>query len=215
MNNLLLRFNIFLTFLLSSLLVACVSPDKGRNLNDPSLKGVEIAKQSCSNCHGLTGQSISQQFPKLAGQQEAYLKAQLTDFKGHIRKDLNGTEYMWGVTNLTSQQVSELSAYFSSQAPMKGSRKQNAETKLGESIFNNGLASQQVLACNSCHGPQALGISEIPRLAGQHENYLYKQIMVFKNTDDRPRGQTMKQVIHNMNEEQAHAVSAYLSSMGE
>ncbi len=199
--------------LLASLLVACVSPDKGRNLNDPSLKGAQIAVQACSNCHGINGQAMSQQFPKLAGQQVEYLKAQLTDFKGHARKDLSGTQYMWGITNLTQTQVEELATYFSTQPPMKGTRVKNAETQIGESIFKNGLASQGVMACSNCHGQEALGVAEIPRLAGQHPNYLYKQIMVFKNTDDRPRGQAMKQIIHNMNDERAHAVAAYLSSL--
>jgi len=215
MNTKLHKVYLYLIYIFFSSLAACVSTDKGRNLNDPSLKGEEIAKQSCSNCHGLNGESISQQFPKLAGQQEAYLKAQLIDFKGHIRKDLNGTEYMWGVTNLTSNQVGELAVYFSSQKPMKGSGQKSPATGLGESIFKKGLPSQQVLACNTCHGAQALGAAEIPRLAGQHSNYVYKQIMVFKNTDDRPRGQVMSQITHNMNDEQARAVSAYLASLEE
>ena len=200
-----------LTALFCASLVACVSPDKGRNLNDPSISGVDIAKQSCSNCHGLNGQSISQQFPKLAGQQLDYIKAQLTDFKGHVRKDINGTQYMWGITNLTTKQVEELAIYFSTQPAMKGTGVRGPDFALGESIFKNGLPSQGVLSCNSCHGPEALGVAEIPRLAGQHSNYLYKQIMVFKMTDDRPRGQAMKQIIHNMNEDQAKAVASYLS----
>ena len=199
--------------LFCSLLFGCVSSDRGRNLNDPSLSGEDIAKQSCSNCHGLNGQSISQQFPKLAGQQVAYLRVQLADFKGHIRKDVNGTQYMWGITNLTPAQVEELATYFASQPTMSGSKIKGADFKLGEDIFKNGLPTQGVLACSSCHGPQALGAGEIPRLAGQHSNYLYKQIMVFKLTDDRPRGEAMKQIIHNMTDEQAHAVSNYLSSM--
>jgi len=213
MNYKLHTLKIIPALVLAILLVACVSPDKGRNLNDPSLKGVDIAQQACSNCHGMTGQSISQQFPKLAGQQEAYLKAQLIDFKGHVRKDLNGTQYMWGITNLTAAQVDELATYFSSQSAMKGSGVITAQTKLGESIFKEGLPSQGVLSCSSCHGPSALGVAEIPRLAGQHSSYLYKQIMIFKNTDDRPRGQAMKQIIHNINDEQARAVAAYLSSL--
>ena len=201
--------------LLSLLLTACISPstDKGRNLNDPKTKGIDIAIQDCSNCHGLNGQSVSAQFPKLAGQQPDYLKAQLTDFKGHTRRDVFGTQFMWGFTNLTQLQVDQLAEYFSSQPPMKGKVNSSANLKEGESIFNNGLPAQGVLACSSCHGPQALGVGEIPRLAGQHSSYLYKQIMVFKYTDDRPRGQVMKQIIHNINNEQALSVAGYLSSL--
>jgi cytochrome c553 len=198
------------------LLTGCISPDKGRSLNDPNVSGEEIARQACSNCHGLTGQSTSQQFPKLAGQQQEYLKAQLTDFKGHARKDLNGTQYMWGITNLTTSQVDELAAYFSSQSPMKSSNVQKLEiNQIGESIFKNGIPSQGVLACSNCHGQDANGAGEIPRLSGQHSSYLYKQIMIFKFTDDRPRGQAMKQIIHNMNDEQANAVSVYLSTVNQ
>ena len=213
MNHQLHKFKFIFTLLISIALVACVSPDKGRNLNDPSLKGNEIAIQSCSNCHGITGQSTSQQFPKLAGQQESYLRAQLTDFKGHLRKDINGTQYMWGMTNLTTKQIDELASYFATQPAMRGTKAQGPEIILGESIFKNGLPLQQVLSCSSCHGQDALGAADIPRLAGQHNNYLYKQILIFQTTDDRPRGQVMKQIIHNINDQQARDVALYLSNL--
>src|ERR1700710_2374829 len=50
----------------------------------------------------------------------------------------------------------------------------------GASLFTDGDASRSLPACVSCHG--AGGNSTItanPKLAGQHEEYLYKQLVDF------------------------------------
>lgn len=56
-----------------------------------------------------------------------------------------------------------------------------ADPAKGEALFSNGDAARGVMACIACHG--AAGNSAIPqnpKLAAQHEAYIYKQLGDFK-----------------------------------
>src|SRR5664279_2206343 len=97
---------------------ACANLPRSRDLANPDVHGKVLAQQVCSNCHGVTGISISPNIPILAGQQEAYLVAQLKDFRKQSRRDPAGFEYMWGISrSLTDNQIDELAKYFSAQRP--------------------------------------------------------------------------------------------------
>ncbi|MDE2417865.1 MAG: cytochrome c4 [Burkholderiales bacterium] len=195
-------------------LSACTNIQSSRNVNDSTVAGKTIAVQVCSSCHGVTGESTSPMFPKLAGQQRQYLVAQLTDFKGHDRSDSRGAEYMWGFTHLTDKQVGELADYFSAQSPMKGRMDAGPALARGKVIFDSGIPEKGVVQCSSCHGPVGQGNESFPRLAGQHSNYVFEQIKVFQLTDKRPRGAAMKQVTHELSDTDALAVSKYIESLG-
>jgi cytochrome c553 len=196
-------------------LAACTNLKSSRDVADPAVSGRVLAVQVCSSCHGVTGESTSPMFPKLAGQQKDYLLAQLTDFKGHERSDSRGTEYMWGFTHLTGKQVDELADYFSSQAPMRGQAEAaDASLARGEAIFRQGLPDQGVVQCASCHGASGEGQGVFPRLAGQHAHYVLEQIKVFQLTNQRPRGAVMKEAIHDLSDADARAVARYVASLG-
>ncbi|WP_155419476.1 c-type cytochrome, partial [Chromobacterium subtsugae] len=46
-----------------------------------------LARTWCANCHGTDGNSISPLFPRIAGQQAAYLQQQLKLFREKSRSD--------------------------------------------------------------------------------------------------------------------------------
>ena len=196
------------------LLTACVSSPNGRNVNDPLASGPSIAAQVCSNCHGLTGESTSPMFPKLAGQQRDYLLAQLADFKGHERSDSRGVQYMWGFTHLSAKQVDDLAGYFADQTPMRAVPAAAAEVTRGKALFEGGAPGEGAMPCATCHGAQAEGNGPIPRLGGQHPAYVLEQIKVFQLTDARPRGAAMKQVTHALSDADAQAIAHYIGSLG-
>lgn len=174
---------------------------------------VKLAHTVCSACHGYDGDSTSPQFPKLAGQQREYLLAQLTDFKGHVRADATGQQFMWGFTRLTTTQIEGLADYFSSQPPMKGHGVPSGDR--GATLFQQGSATAGIAACVSCHGAQGQGNGQFPRLAGQHADYVYKQLKVFQETNDRPRGAPMQAITHNLNDADARALAQYVSTLGQ
>ncbi|AYE30838.1 c-type cytochrome [Burkholderia pseudomallei] len=66
-------------------------------------------------------------------------------------------------------------------------------------------------ACASCHGQNGQGAGTFPRLAGQHADYLRRQIDVFRN-GTRANAPVMSAVAHTLDGEQAKAVAAWLQS---
>ena len=88
----------FLTISMVMLTVSCSNVDRSRSFGDPSVNGKTLAQQVCSNCHGIDGNSGSEQFPKLAGQQKEYLLLQLKSFNDHSRTDRLAQEIMAGMS---------------------------------------------------------------------------------------------------------------------
>ncbi len=204
-------------FLLATALAmaGCSNLERSRNLADARVPATTLAQQVCSNCHGITGNSVSPNFPNLAAQVETYLVAQLTAFRSHGRHDPAGFEYMWGISrNLTDEQIKGLAAYYAArplQAPaIKGDPLRLAA---GQAIFDAGVAAKGVTPCKTCHGANGEGTPEAPRIAGQHADYIVKQLRVFQRTDDRPEGSVMKLVAHEMTRENVIDVAAYLQGL--
>ena len=193
-------------------LMGCTGTSEEESQDTSAMSGIAMADNVCSLCHGLTGESVSPMFPKLAGQQKEYLKLQLTDFKRHVRSDATGSRYMSGFTHLTGTQIAELADYFSSQRAMKA----DADTPdaRGELIFRQGLPEMGVSACSACHGSDGRGNGQIPRVAGQHASYMTHQIMVLQQNGQRPNGAPMKQVDHALSQADAESVARYMATLG-
>jgi cytochrome c553 len=191
---------------------ACHDMEHTRQVDNAAVPGKTIALQVCSNCHGVRGVSVSPTFPKLAGQPHDYIVAQLTDLRSHKRADPNAQRYMWGFTHLTDKQIDELATYFSMQKTELGAADQPEVMEKGRSIYAHGLPDHGVAACITCHGQHGEGKAEFPRLAGQHSEYVVRQLDVFRHTDSRPRGQVMKEVCANMTDEEMQAVAAYVEA---
>ncbi|OXJ38686.1 cytochrome c4 [Burkholderia sp. HI2714] len=190
----------------------CHDLERSREVDNPAVSGKTIALQVCSNCHGATGVSVSPMFPKLAGQRKEYLVDQLNDFKHHARADPNAKRYMWGFTHLTDAQIDQLAEYFSSQPAALGEVGDRLLVDTGKAIFVSGLPDKGVAACIGCHGQHGEGMSGFPRLAGQHADYVLKQLRIFRETDTRPRGAVMKSVCSNMTEQDMRAVAAFVEA---
>jgi len=204
-----------LAVVLAGLAADCANLPRSRDTANPNVSGQTLAMQVCSNCHGVTGNSISPNFPNLAQMPEAYLAAQLAEFKRHSRQDPQGFEYMWGLShNLTDKQIQELATYFSSQKLEKRAVEGKPERiEAGKTIFTNGVPGKSIPPCGSCHGPDGMGVATFPRIAGQHVDYLIKQLEVFQRTNQRPDGSIMKTVAHELTKQNILDVSDYLQAM--
>ena len=200
---------------LVSVATGCANEPRSRDTANPNVSGQTLAMQVCSNCHGTTGNSTSPEFPNLAAQQEAYIVAQLSAFKAHSRQDPPGPEYMWGLSrSLTDKQIQELATHFSAQKlqplPAEGKPEQ---IEAGKTIFTGGIPDKGIPPCASCHGPMGQGNAGFPRIAGQHADYLVKQLTNFQRTNERPEGPVMKTVAHNLTRENMVNVADFLQAM--
>lgn len=190
----------------------CTNTQRSRDLANVNVPPTVTAIQVCSDCHGVDGTSVSPNFPRLAGQPVEYLTAQLQNFRSHHRSDPAGYEYMWGLTHgLTDAQIAGLAEYFSAQVPRRNASVQPALLPLGKKIFEEGVPERGTPPCSACHGADGKGMGTFPRLALQHQEYLIKQLRVFKSTEQRP-GTPMTQVTHNLTSREIKSVAAYLQA---
>ncbi|WP_332853267.1 c-type cytochrome [Duganella sp. S19_KUP01_CR8] len=84
----------------------------------------------------------------------------------------------------------------------------------GGTLFDSGDNARGLPACVSCHG--AGGNSTIavnPKLAGQHEGYLYKQLVNFSG-DDRNQP-VMTTYAKMLTDEEKHNISAWLAAQAQ
>ena len=203
---------ISIVLLVATVGAGCSNIERSRNLADPAVPGRVLAVQVCSACHGVDGNSISPNFPRIAAQQPSYIVKQLKDFRSHQRSDPPGPWYMWGISRyLTDEQIAGLAEYFSKQLALPNAVGDATLIAAGKEIYENGIAQEKVMACSGCHGAQGQGIETFPRLAYQHADYTVKQLEVFQFTQGRP-DTPMESISHPLTGGDKKAIAAYLQA---
>lgn len=190
--------------------LACLAAPAGAQDADAA----KIATQTCASCHGPRGESVSPAFPRLAAQRAEYLDAQLKAFRDRTRADPMAQAYMWGMASqLDDATIRGLADYYSRQKAVHSAPTKAALAQAGRDIFEKGVPAAQVQACATCHGKDAQGTSAFPRLAGQHAEYIVKQLVLFKEQlREEGTAPVMHGVSRGMSFEQMEAVAAYLAS---
>ncbi len=188
---------------------ACRSRDKEPDLAD--------VKHLCSSCHGVNGLSTSPNFPHLAGQQPDYIIHELTSFRDHTRADRDAHTYMWGMAlRLSDQTIALLAVDYAHQTPPVGIPGDPKRVAAGGQLYHSGNPETGVPACITCHGAGALGAPAqdqrpaAPRLAGQHRDYLDKQLTMFAS--NARENKTMHQNAVNLGAGQIGLLADYLAA---
>ena len=147
--------------------------------------------------------------PVVAG----YLAAQMHAFKAQTRGDPDALGYMWGMSApLDDEMINALAAYYAGQSPGPGAGGDAAAIARGAEIYAKGIANDGIPPCAGCHGPNAAGTADFPRLAGQHAQYILKQLRSFQsNLRDVA---VMHGVAQSMAVGEMESVAAYLESLG-
>lgn len=181
--------------------------------NDVALqmRAQKVAITVCGTCHGKTGTNTQPKFPVLAAQNANYLVTQLKAFHTQTRGDPDAIAYMWGMSaELDEPSMNALASYYNAQKPQPGSAGTSSVINTGKDIYQHGIASEGVPACSSCHGPDAHGTKDFPRLAGQHAQYIMKQLASFQS--NMRNVAIMHGVAQNLRLAEMEAVAAYLQA---
>jgi cytochrome c553 len=177
---------------------------------EPSQRTQEIINTRCMLCHGPEGERGSRTYPRLAAQNAAYLEKQLRDFRDGRRI----SEAMTGLTrDLSDRDIAELAEYFSKSPPQSRPVRHAQEAELGKKIFFEGLPATGVAACATCHGNDAHGTTELPRLAGQLPSYIEAQLMKFSTRERTNDGSSMNVIAVGLNDIAMRALAVYLGSL--
>lgn len=158
----------------------------------------------CGACHGPDGNSTDPQYPIIAGQNARYIYLQLRDFKEGRRKDPLMSPM---AANLAKKDMLDLAAYYSAQKPTReNARGDSAKIDEGRKIADAAL-------CPMCHLGGFSGQNEIPRVAGQHFDYIKKQLLAFKNRTRTNDAGSMTAYMSNVTAEQIEALASYAASL--
>lgn len=186
------------------------------------IKAGEAKVAICSACHNPDGNSMLPTFPKLAGQGEQYLVKQMQDIQSGKRQVLEMTGMLDMVTAGSAtpeaklQDLHDIAAYFASKQTSQGIADPDLVAQ-GEALFRGGKLAEGMPACIGCHAPDGTGIAlaKYPRLAGQHSDYIAKQLTAFREGDRTNDGDamTMRAVAAKLSNKDIKALSAYIQGL--
>lgn len=160
--------------------------------------------EACIACHGPNGNSTQPQFPILAGQTARYTYLQLKDFKEGRRKEPQMDPFL---AELSREDMFDLAAFFAAQKPRP------APFKADPAKAAKGKAKADEVLCTMCHLGGFLGQNEIPRVAGQHYQYIVKQMKDFKTARRTNDAGNMASVAKTLSDADIDHLAHYLAGL--
>jgi cytochrome c553 len=175
-------------------------------LRGDSARGEE-AYEVCSACHLPSGAGRPDgTFPQLAGQHATVLIKQIADIRAG-RRD-NPIMYPFAVTLVDPQELADVAAYLQT-LPIPPGNGQGPGTDLatGERLYRRD--------CVNCHGDRGQGNEGkfYPVLAGQHYEYMLRQIRDIAALRRRNANPDMVKVVKGYQDAELQAVVDYMSRL--
>jgi cytochrome c553 len=159
----------------------------------------------CASCHGIGGRSFKSHYPILAGQTQSYILRQLEDFKHGRRTDPNMGAV---VPQLSDTDLRDLAAFFASREPYVSQFKPDAAK------VRRGRDKARRAQCSACHRIQADSTqAALPRIRGQHPEYLAKQLQDFKSGRRNNDGGVMQRIARSLAQSDIEDIADYFSTL--
>jgi len=190
---------------------AVASAGAQNNPADIQKAAEEKAVNLCSTCHGPRGISTSPEFPILAAQRKGYLEAQIDAFRKRTRAEKDAHDFMWGIAgNLDEAIIGGIADYYAAQPPAPGRSDDPILVAKGKDLFDKGVPERGIPACMACHGADAAGVADFPRLAGQHAKYVVKQLNYIQSLVRA--APVMHGIVKDLAPTEIQALAAYVQS---
>ena len=175
------------------------------------IKNGEEAYEVCGACHLPSGAGRPDgTFPQLAGQHATVLIKQMADIRSGLRD--NPTMYPFAKTLTDPQELADVAAYINSLCiPTDHGQYKGVDAAVqiatGKDLYEK--------ECKTCHGVNGEGDKEkfYPVIAGQHYEYLLRQMTQIRDGKRRNANPDMVKIIKAYNDTQLIAISAFQSSM--
>ena len=158
----------------------------------------------CGACHGADGNSQLPQIPSLAGQPRVFIENQLV----LIREGMRDIPQMKGsLDGVSDEEIGALARHYAAQASARPPAARDA------ALFARGESLSQETRCGICHLPNYVGREQMPRLAGQREDYLLHSMRMFKGNQAVGRDPIMGASLQGLTDDDLKAISHYLSRL--
>lgn len=162
-----------------------------------------VSQETCLTCHGPDGNSVTQGIPSIAGQPKLFLETQLV----LIREELRPAPQMLPlVKGMKDAEIVRLAEHFS-----KLPAKSMASGPPDASLMKQGRARAQALRCGVCHTSSFGGQNQIPRLAGQREEYLRSEMLAYRDGKRKGGDTIMAAALYGVTDEEIRALAHFLA----
>lgn len=159
--------------------------------------------QLCAACHGDKGNSQMPGSPSLAGQPRVFIENQLV----MIREGLREVAQMKGLlADMKDEEFTALAKYFSQQ------KIQPQTIARDTSKVTRGAVLSQRGQCGSCHLPDYSGREQMPRLAGQREDFLLSSMKEFRDGRATGRDTIMAATLRGLSDVDLTDLAHYLAT---
>ena len=212
----------FIFFVLSVDVNAADDKSKEMELPETFISGdASVGAQlvdSCAACHGVDGNSISTDWPKLSGQNQRYLYEQLKYFRDGARMNalmMSVTPYL---QTLSDDDLKNIAAFYSQYNSTTGQAKNDEELlALGTQLYRFGNIKKQIPACTSCHAVYGQGniLAGYPSVAGQQVGYLTSTLKAYRSKE-RNSGESslvMQSIAANLTDYEIDALANYMHGL--
>ena len=150
--------------------------------------------------------------PRLAGQRPQYLESQIQSFREHTRDNPFSKQYMWpAVAALAPHAARDLAIYFATIVPKAANDGDRNLTGKGRTIYLEGVPEANIVSCYACHGPNAEGVRDIPRLGGLAYFYLKGRLEQWGQGYHSGTTSPMPMVASHLGPDEIEALASYLS----
>lgn len=159
--------------------------------------------KACGACHGADGVSTTAGVPSLAGQQKVFLENQLV----LVREGLRGTELMQKLMRgVSDKEIVAIAEHYARARP-----RPVADKKMDPALIKRGQQAAEKHRCGVCHLANHRGQNQVPRIAGQREDYLLESMRAFR---DKPKPGTdtiMSAALYGVSDEELRALAHFLA----
>ena len=158
----------------------------------------------CEACHGPNGNAVLKDMPSIAGQPKVFIENQLV----LIREGMRDIPQMKGVLdNVPDTELTELATYYAGLKIAKPPAQKQA------ALYDKGETLSKDMRCGICHLPTYVGREQMPRLAGQREDYLLYTMRAMKANQAVGRDPIMIASLYGISDEDLRAIAHYLARL--
>lgn len=163
---------------------------------------LEQRLQACAACHGPQGNSQIADIPALAAQPRVFLENQLVLIREGVR-DIPAMKAL--LDGVSDDDLAKMARHYATQPLTPQPRPRN------ESLHAQGQQLAEQTRCGICHLPTYLGREQMPRLAGQREDYLLHAMRTMKSNKAVGRDPIMTSSLYGLSDADLQALSHYFA----
>lgn len=160
--------------------------------------------QACMACHGPKGNSQIADIPSIAAQPRLFIENQLVLIREGIR-DIPAMKAL--LDGVSDDDIGKMARWFAEQPLQPQPRARD------EGLHAKGKQLAEQTRCGICHLPTYVGREQMPRLAGQREDYLLHAMRTMQSGKAIGRDPIMTASIYGISDADLQALSHFFAQI--